>query len=417
MRGILQFAAIVALMVAARYAPLGDAARWLIKPAPAPAIVTGSLQDQVHQSAAVDTPMRRVRDASAEVRAILAQASSERPANTGAPASKRRAGASKGREDEMNDDGELYIGGTGLLEESEATVKEHPLAAKHPEDYLVICEAGCRPSSDRIVYKISKTAAVNAAKSQRKLEVTSAAEIAGTSSENNEIVCIAGCYDDEPVERRRAGRVEDPAPVRIAQADTPLLNDETLHHSKHKDAANAQDHLLAAVAATSGAAGNASPVATTGEAALTATPPADVTAEMTKPSPSPTPTPVSTAAPSPALAAQDTMPAAAAVAALPSEPAAPAPQVASIAEAVPLHQIAAAHAISAETAARRAAKENLAVAPEVARPGWETKVTTVVMLPKSAKAVRPVVALSTAAPFKTSVAVEDGWDFTLSNTP
>jgi hypothetical protein len=33
--------------------------------------------------------------------------------------------------------------------------KEHPLVAANPDSYLVICVAGCRPSSDEIVYRVS----------------------------------------------------------------------------------------------------------------------------------------------------------------------------------------------------------------------------------------------------------------------
>lgn len=399
MRGILQFVAIVAVMVAARYAPLGDAVRWLMRPAPAPAIVTGSLQDQPAEEAS--PVVRRTRDAAADVRAILAEASSEKPSNNNAPAPQRRTG-SKGREDEVDDNGELYIGGTGLLEESTAAVKDHPLASQNPDDYLVICEAGCRPSSDRIVYKVSKIAAVNAAKAQRKLEVTSAAESANASSENNEIVCIAGCYDDEPVKQRRAESAPVDVPVQTALAEVPSTGGTTAHEAEHEGSARARNHVVDVTAAATEPA-RPVPAAVSPQAAQASSTVPEAAVETAKPAPAPvsTPEPSSTATNSPAAIAT-----AASVA-----------SVAAVLESASVREIAAVHAISAEGAARREAKRAAAAAPQVRQPEWETKVTSLVVLPKPAKAVRPVVALSTIAPFTTSVSIENGWDFTLSNTP
>lgn len=401
MRGILQFVAIVAVMVAARYAPLGDAVRWLIRPAPAPAIVTGSIQDQPAEE--VSPVVRRTRDAAADVRAILAAASSEKPSNNNVPAPQRRTG-SRGREDEVDDDGELYIGGTGLLEESTAAVKDHPLASQNPDDYLVICEAGCRPSSDRVVYKVSKIAAVNAAKAQRKLEVTSAAESADASSENNEIVCIAGCYDDEPVKQRRAESAPVNVPVQTALAEVPSSGGTTAHEAEHEDSARARTHVVDVTAAATEPA-RPVPAAVSPQAAQPSSTVPEAAVETAKPAPAPapvsTPEPSSTAANSPAAIA-----AAASVA-----------SVAAVLESASVREIAAVHAISAETAARREAKRAAAAAPQMRQPEWETKVTSLVVLPKPAKAVRPVVALSTIAPFTTSLSIESGWDFTLAHTP
>lgn len=399
MRGILQFVAIVAIMVAARYAPLGDAVRWLMRPAPAPAIVTGSIQDQPAED--VSPVVRRTRDAAADVRAILAEASSEKPSNNNAPAPQRRTG-SRGREDEVDDDGELYIGGTGLLEESTAAVKDHPLASQNPDDYLVICEAGCRPSSDRIVYKVSKIAAVNAAKAQRKLEVTSAAESANASSENNEIVCIAGCYDDEPVKQRRAESAPVDVPVQTALAEVPSTGGTTGGTTEHEGSARAHNLVVEVTAAATEPA-RLVPATVSHQAAQAFSTVPEVAVETAKPAPAPmsTPEPSSTATNSPAAIAT-----AAAVA-----------SAAAVLESASVREIAAVHAISAEGAARREAKRAAAAAPQMRQPEWETKVTSLVVLPKPAKAVRPVVALSTIAPFTTSVSIESGWDFTLSNTP
>lgn len=394
MRGILQFVAIVAVMVAARYAPLGDAVRWLMRPAPAPAIVTGSLQDQTTDE--VSPVVRQTRDAAADVRAILAEASSEKPSNNNAPAPKRRKG-SNGREDEVDDDGELYIGGTGLLEESAVAVKDHPLASQNPDHYLVICEAGCRPSSDRIVYKVSKIAAVKAAKAQRTLEVTSAAESANASSVNNEIVCIAGCYDDEPVKQRRAESAPATRPVQTAQAGVPSTGGTDAHETEHEEFERTRHHAVDVAAAATEPARPVPAEVSHQAAQLSSTVP-EATVEAPKPAPVSTQEPSSTATISPAATATAT-------------------SVAPVLESPSVQEIAAVHAISAESAARREAKRAAAAAPQVRQPEWETKVTSLIVLPKSTKAVRPIVALSTIAPFTTSVSIENGWDFTLSNTP
>lgn len=395
MRGILQFVAIVVVMVAARYVPFGNAMRWLVKPSSQPAIVTGSLQDQ-EQTGDAARQLRRPRDATADVRAILAQASFEKASGNNAP--QRRPGGSRAREDETNDDGEIYIGGTGLLDESEKTTKEHPLAAKHPDDYLVICEAGCRPLTDRIVYKISKVSGVNAANAQRKLQVTSAAD-GVESNQNDQIVCLAGCYDDEPVKQRRAEQAREPAPVRTAQAgmaprDEPAVQDRSGQYSADvpKDVAHVAPAPATPLAAT----------ALKVEAPIAAAVPPRIVA-------------IASAAPE-VLSSPEASAASVAAAVSPLPKPVPPPQKAIIAEAASVREIAAVHAISAEAAARRESKHASATVP-VHQLGWEAKVTSLVVLPKPAKAARSVVALSTVAPFETTVAVEHGWDFTLSNTP
>ena len=374
MRGISKFVAIVLVMVAARYVPFGDAMRWLVKPSSQPAIVTGSLQDQEQTGDAARQQVRRPRDAAADVRAILAQASSEKASGNNAP--QRRPGGSRGREDETDDDGEIYIGGTGLLDETAVTEKEHPLATKHPNDYLVICEAGCRPSTDRIVYKISKLSAVNAAKAQRKMEVTSAAE-GVESNENNEIVCLAGCYDDEPVKQRRAERTQEPAPIRTAQAGTPQRDEAMVQDRPAPHSADVLKDVAKDVAHGAPAAPAMPPAAT---ASSTADP--VVAAEPAASA--------AIAAPAPP-AAPEVSRASVAAAASPLLTPASAPQPIAVAVAASVREIAAVHAISAEAAARRESKRATAAAP-VPQPGWETKVTSLVMLPKPEKAVRSVVA-------------------------
>lgn len=119
-----------------------------------------------------------------------------------------------------------------------AAAKISPLAAAFPDSLVVVCEAGCRPSSDRIVYRVSKVAAPAAEIAKRRL-VTTAAEAGDGSNEvasvDNAVVCIAGCYDDDRPARRSAQRrraESRPAwrdPQRVRTADRrPVIRPQTL---------------------------------------------------------------------------------------------------------------------------------------------------------------------------------------------
>lgn len=416
MRGILKFVAVVALMVAARYAPLGGTAGQMPGPAQPPAIVTGSVQGDARPAGTNATLVRPKRDAAAEVRTILAQATAERSSN--GQQAQRRGGGKRGREDEVDDDGELYIGGTGLLDEEQTAAAEHPLAAKNPDDYLVICEAGCRPASDRIVYRVSKIAAVAAAKAQRKMEVSSA----DATSETSEIVCVAGCYDDAPVKRRHASGERQAAPVQLAQKDEP---GSALPKQQQRDAQPVEQpqHTQAAAAVATANAKEPESKPATQIAGSTPSAKADAPAVITT---------ASIPSPSVAAAVQTPAPTAPAVAAVThgvSDAKREAPAAIAPVASTSLAQLAAVHAISAETAARLQAKQvpsvaavkvptsvASATAPQPAS-RWETKVTPLVVLQKSAPVRKSVVALGTVTPFQTSISVENGWDFTLSNTP
>lgn len=109
--------------------------------------------------------------------------------------------------------------------EEEGPTKVPPVVAANPDDYVVICAAGCRPSSDRIVYKVSKIAAPTAEIARSRL-VTSSAEASDGSGEpataENTVVCVAGCYDDDPspkaIKRADARPALTPAPAPAARA-------------------------------------------------------------------------------------------------------------------------------------------------------------------------------------------------------
>lgn len=394
MRGSLKFVAVVVLMAAARYAPLGSFAGQPASPAQVPAIVTGSVQDEGRPAGTLTTPSLLKRDSAAQVRTILAQATAERSANP----QQWRAAGKPGREDEGDDDGEIYMGGTGLLQDVLEADGDHPLAAKNPNDFLVICEAGCRPASDRIVYRVSKIAAVAAAKAERKMEVTSA----DASAENNEIVCVAGCYD-EPVKRRQASDERTPAAVQLAQNDearSALDKQPSLEPVKHT-----QPHAAAAVVAIQSDSDSQAIRAKKSEQS-DATTPASITPPFV---------------PATAQTLASAMPAAVAVPAALS----PAkPEALAHAEAPgsrPLQELAAIHAISAEAAARlqdKHATQAAAVrALQATASAWDTNVLPVVALTKPARVRKSVVALGTVKPFQTSISIENGWDFTLVHTP
>lgn len=395
--------AIVALMVAARYVPLGAVLRWLVAPAAAPAIVTGSLQDEAQSGRSA---ARQPRDAASDVRAILAQAD-ERKSNTN---SRNERGPARVNRDEVADE-EIYIGGTGLVDESGKKDTDHPLAAQHPDDYLVICEAGCRPSSDRIVFQVSKVSAAAAAKAQqRKLEVTSANEqlnAEAPANSNNEIVCIAGCYDDEPVKRRRHASNETSGGARLAQAGTSSSEPEpatvTEAVAKVETASPAPSTAPVAVADAA-----SMPVREASPAPVSVAPASALVETVSLPAaPSATATPAAST-PAHTAATTDVSTAPAAQAALFHPPVA----------AASVSELASVHAISAETAVHIEAKHTRALETAnkpPSNPPWRTTVTSLVALTKPARAPRPIVALAT--PFETTVSVEHGWDFTLSNTP
>ena len=104
---------------------------------------------------------------------------------------------------------------------------EHPLAMSHPDDFVIICEAGCRDkdSPDHIVYMVSKTAAATGLSSTRKMEPT-VGELPSNSDakpktgdivgDQNVILCVAGCYES-PKEYRSGLAVH--ANVKAAKAD------------------------------------------------------------------------------------------------------------------------------------------------------------------------------------------------------
>lgn len=203
MRVLGRYLLLMLTMIAARYAPLELVGEILPgRKAHAPLVVTGSLAtpQSVPQREADDKTRKLARS---QIDVILG-GTQEIPEGKAAshPEQQFRArGASRRNRDDGFD--EIIMGGTGLLaDDAAATRSPHPLADANPESFIVICEAGCRPGSDQIVYKISKTSAPAAAIAKRRLEVTAAA--AEIASAGDAAVCVAGCYREEPARRHHA---------------------------------------------------------------------------------------------------------------------------------------------------------------------------------------------------------------------
>lgn len=213
---------LILLMIAARYAPLERAGEILPgRKVHAPPVVTGSVA--VPQPASQSAPQRQADGtmselARSQIGAILG-GTQVTPEGKSAPHPEQkfqaRGVSRRNRADRFD---EIFIGGTGLpVGDAAAARPPHPLALANPESFVVICEAGCRPASDQIVYKISKTSAAADAIAKRRFEVTAAT--AGIASAGDAAVCVAGCYRDESARRHHAGF--NGAPSQTASAAAP----------------------------------------------------------------------------------------------------------------------------------------------------------------------------------------------------
>lgn len=244
-KSIWKLAGLLALMAGARYAPLDELRLWQVAgetpavapramaaaPAAAPAapahpVTTGSvdLPPVATATSAIDA---RVRDI------VVAQAAAD---GDGAGAGPRRgpesgssSSAAPRRPKQAEDQADYDFFDLGDSEEDMPAKPQHPLVAANPKDYVTICEAGCRPSSDLIVYRVSKAAAASAEIAKRRLEVASADTVNGQQpSPDNAVVCVAGCYDDEPTAKPKKSAAVAPeppvaAPVHVAQVEDAAL--------------------------------------------------------------------------------------------------------------------------------------------------------------------------------------------------
>lgn len=383
MRKAAEIAGLVVLMVGARYVPLDRIFSLGGSKAPATPVVTGSVSKSPEAPPVQAGGAKAAKGIEDKVQTILAQASEVQRSNN-RPSGQSSAGGdrSRVRTDDFSSglDG-IFTGGTGLADvEADAegdNATARSLADAHPNDFLVICEAGCRPSNDRIVYRVSKIAAAASAIAERRLEVTSAQPKQAEEGESTGIVCVAGCYDDE-APKKHAQRNEK-TPVKLAQIEGAGSTKKADVHDAVKPAAIEQTAAAPSEAQRPSVAQPES-VALNGATSANAKVPA----------------------------------------AEPAAPVAAQPET-SVQAANAAHSIdlGSAHLISAETEAHLNAKRSkLAAAPAAVRAPvriarWRTKVTSIVALQPPSTPQRSVVAL---APFDTSVSVESGWESNLVNT-
>jgi hypothetical protein len=139
-------------------------------------------------------------------------------------------------------------------EKSQGKGKEHPLAVANPDSYLVICVGGCRPASDKIVYRVSKTAAAAAVIAARRMETTAAqvtagAEINPSEADENTVACIAGCYANEAISPAMRPRRAEAAPkaqlVRVAEVvPAAKVKPEPILTSAHRISEETRGHIV-----------------------------------------------------------------------------------------------------------------------------------------------------------------------------
>ena len=95
-------------------------------------------------------------------------------------------------------------------ENSTANPKDHPVAAQYPDDFVVVCEAGCREPTGQIVYMVSKAKAATGVKGTLQTSAWDEPAAVQTpsvetkfSGDPTSLPCVAGCYD-RPEPRRSA---------------------------------------------------------------------------------------------------------------------------------------------------------------------------------------------------------------------
>ena len=138
-------------------------------------------------------------------------------------------------------------------EKSQGKGKEHPLAIANPDSYLVICVGGCRPASDQIVYRVSKTAAAAAVIAARRMETTAAQIASGvkikpSEADESAVACIAGCYANEEISPamrpRRAAAASQVRPVRVAEVvPAAKAQPELIFTSAHRISEETRGHI------------------------------------------------------------------------------------------------------------------------------------------------------------------------------
>ncbi|MEQ1653525.1 MAG: hypothetical protein ABL897_13630 [Hyphomicrobium sp.] len=97
-------------------------------------------------------------------------------------------------------------------------VKQHPLAAAHPDKSVIVCEAGCSSRKDEVVYMAAYVPAVAPPRTFEPAASGNGSDGSAAQSEadDDSLPCIAGCYDrPEPsyASRRRQAETQEQAPA------------------------------------------------------------------------------------------------------------------------------------------------------------------------------------------------------------
>lgn len=113
------------------------------------------------------------------------------------------------------------------LESNSRTPKQHPLAAEHPEQSVIVCEAGCATTKDEIVYM---AAYVQAVPPPRQLDPSSSGQMApagdSVAIEDGSLPCIAGCYDNPETANaaaRHRAEIQNAPAARLTVAAAPKI--------------------------------------------------------------------------------------------------------------------------------------------------------------------------------------------------
>ncbi len=100
-----------------------------------------------------------------------------------------------------------------LQAETSVTAQPHPLMMQYPDDFTVVCEAGCTEADAEIVYRERKTARGPVTQPGEKVQALP------IEAARNVIECVGGCYLGERV----YGATADAMAVGVTSEDTSWM--------------------------------------------------------------------------------------------------------------------------------------------------------------------------------------------------
>lgn len=89
-------------------------------------------------------------------------------------------------------------------DEQAADMTPHPLAAAHPDKYVVVCEAGCGPDKGAKIVYMAPRPDTEVATISSMVPTSSSGEAGAAAEDDNTITCTAGCYDSPKSYKARA---------------------------------------------------------------------------------------------------------------------------------------------------------------------------------------------------------------------